>query len=345
MKSMRKKTLILDMMGADKGPDELIAGVKLFLARNPGEYHLVAVGKQEELQLLKGIADIIDARDVVPMEAGARDVLRLKDSSMLKAIDLYDSLNADAMISCGGTGAYLTLATLKLKLIPGVERAALIVPMPNAIGKITNVLDIGASNENTAEHLVQFAEMGRLFNQAVYGNKEPRVYVMANGTEDKKGSPESKKALEILKARNFPGLKGNIEGRESLSGIADVIVTDGFTGNVYLKTTEGVFKIMSNEIKKIFKRNFFSKLGYLLSKKGVKTMQHRWDYRTTGGSMLLGLNGVIVKAHGSSDALAFSYAIEVGKKLAEANIVDAMKKGFSHADPTKSIESTPNPTS
>jgi glycerol-3-phosphate acyltransferase PlsX len=340
-----KRTIILDMMGADKGPEELIVGVKLFLARNPGDYRLVAVGKQEELQLLKGIADIIDARDIVPMEAGARDVLRLKDSSMLKAIDLYSSLKADAMISCGGTGAYLTLTTLKLKLIPGVERAALIVPMPNAIGKITNVLDIGASNENTAEHLVQFAEMGRLFNQAVYGNKEPRVYVMANGTEDKKGSPESKKALEILQARNFPGLKGNIEGRESLSGIADVIVTDGFTGNVYLKTTEGVFKIMSNEIKKIFKRNFFSKLGYLLSKKGVKSMQHRWDYRTTGGSMLLGLNGVIVKAHGSSDALAFSYAIEVGKKLAEANIVDAMKKGFSHADSTKSLESTPNPTS
>jgi glycerol-3-phosphate acyltransferase PlsX len=340
-----KRTIILDMMAADKGAPELVEGVKLFLARNPGDYRLIAVGKQEELQGLKGIAEIVDARDVVPMEAGARDVLRMKDSSMMKAIDLYETLKADAMISCGGTGAYLSAATLKLKLITGVERAALIVPMPNAIGKITNVLDIGASNENSAEHLVQFAEMGRLFNQAVYGNKVPRVYVLANGTEDKKGSPESKKALEMLKAMNFPGLQGNIEGRESLSGIADVIVTDGFTGNVYLKTTEGVFKLMSNEIKKIFKRNIFSMLGYLFAKKGVKLMQHRWDYRTTGGSMLLGLNGVIVKAHGSSDRLAFSYAMEVGKKLAEANIVETMKKGFANATGSTTTGSTSTPTS
>ena len=340
-----KQTLILDMMGADKGAVELSEGVKLFLLRNPGTYRLVAVGKKEELTSLIGIAEIVDARDVVPMEAGARDVLRMKQSSMMVAIDLYESLKADAMISCGGTGAYLSAATLKLRLVPGIERAALIVPMPNAIGKITNVLDIGASNENSAEQLVQFAEMGRLFNQAVYGNIEPRVYMLANGTEDKKGSPESKKAFDILTQRKFPGFKGNIEGRESLNGEADVIITDGFTGNVYLKTTEGVFKIMSNEIKKVFKRNFLSKIAYLFAKKGVVQMRHRWDYRTTGGSMLLGLNGVIVKAHGSSDRLAFSYAIEVGKKLVEAKIVETMKKGFSHATSTTTVGTTANPTS
>jgi phosphate acyltransferase len=342
---MTKRTIILDMMGADKGPQVLAEGVQLFLSRNPGDYRLVAVGKQEELQSLQGIAEIVDARDIVPMEAGARDVIRMKDSSMMKAIDLYETLQADAIISCGGTGAYLSAATLKLKLIPGVERAALIVPMPNAVGKITNVLDIGASNENSAEHLVQFAEMGRLFNQAVYGNQEPRVYMLSNGTEDKKGSPEGKKAFEMLVAKNFPGFKGNIEGRDSLNGHADVIVTDGFTGNVYLKSTEGVFKLMSNEIKKIFKRNIFSMLGYLFAKKGVSQMRHRWDYRSTGGSMLLGLNGVVVKAHGSSDAVAFSYAIEVGKKLAEANIIDTMKKGFAHVTSQSTIGSTSNQTS
>jgi phosphate acyltransferase len=340
-----KQTIILDMMGADKGPAELVEGVKLFLARNPGEYRIVAVGKQEELQGLKGLAELVDAREIVPMEAGARDVLRLKDSSMMKAIDLYESLHADALISCGGTGAYLSAATLKLKLIPGIERAALIVPMPNAIGKITNVLDIGASNENSAEHLVQFAEMGRLFNQAVYGNQEPRVYMLSNGTEDKKGSPEGKKAFEMLVAKNFPGFKGNIEGRETLNGDADVIVTDGFTGNIYLKSTEGIFKIMSNEIKKFFKRNLFSKLAYLLAKQGVEQMKHRWDYRTTGGSMLLGLNGVVVKGHGSSDALAFSYAIEMGKKLASANIIESMKKGFAHATSSTIVGTTSHSSS
>jgi glycerol-3-phosphate acyltransferase PlsX len=324
------KTIILDMMAADKGAKELSDGVKLFLSRNPGKVRLIAVGKQEELQTLVGITEIIDARDVVPMEAGARDVIRMKDSSMMKAIDLYAEQKADAIISCGGTGAYLSAATLKLKLIEGVERAALIVPMPNAMGRITNVLDIGASNENSPEHLVQFAEMGRLFNTAVYGNKVPKVYMLANGTEDKKGSPASKIALKMLQEQNFPGLMGNIEGREALSGIADVIVTDGFTGNVFLKTTEGVFKIMSEEIKKIFKRNIFSKIGYLFAKKGVAAMKAVWDYRVTGGSMLLGLNGVVVKAHGSSDALAFSYAIEVGLKLADANIVETIRQGIKH---------------
>lgn len=325
------KTIILDMGGADLGTQELVAGVFLFLKRNPQPIKLVAVGDASLLAGLKDVAQIVNAKGVVPMEAGARDVLRMKDSSMMVAIDLYETLKADAIISCGGTGAYLSAATLKLKLIPGVERAALIVPMPNVKGKITNVLDIGASNENSPEHLVQFAEMGRLFNIAVYGNAEPRVYMLANGTEDKKGSPASKKAFELLKARNFPGLIGNIEGREALSGIADVIVTDGFTGNVFLKTTEGVFKIMSNEIKKIFKRNILSKIGYLFSKKGVDAMKSVWDYRVTGGSMLLGLNGVVVKAHGSSDALAFSYAIQVGFKLANANIVETIEKGLHHA--------------
>lgn len=341
---MKKQTIILDMMGADKGTKELVLGVKLFQQRNPGEYAFIAVGKKEELIDLEGLAEIVDARDVVPMEAGPRDVLRLKDSSMMKAVDLYMSRQADAIISCGGTGAYLSAATLKLKLIPGVERAALIVPMPNAVGKITNVLDIGASNENTAEHLVQFAEMGRLFNQAVYGNQEPRVYMMSNGTEDKKGSPEGKKAFDMLVAKKFPGFKGNIEGRESLNGEADVIVTDGFTGNVYLKTTEGVFKIMSGEIKKIFMLNIFSKLAYLFARKGVARMKHRWDYRTTGGSMLLGLNGVVVKAHGSSDALAFSYAIEVGTKLVSADIVKKMTKGFSDGINQPASQSTSPPT-
>jgi glycerol-3-phosphate acyltransferase PlsX len=327
------KTIILDMGGADKGTAELIQGVLLFLKRNPQSAKLIAVGDIDQMGALSSVAELVDAKGVVPMEAGARDVLRMKDSSMMVAIDLYQQRKADAIVSCGGTGAYLSAATLKLKLIDGVERAALIVPMPNAMGRITNVLDIGASNENNAEHLVQFAHMGRLFNTAVYGNKEPKVYVLANGTEDKKGSPVSKEALALLQAQKFPGLVGNIEGREALSGIADVIVTDGFTGNVFLKTTEGVFKIMTNEIKKIFKRNIFSKIGYIFAKKGVDDMKAIWDYRVTGGSMLLGLNGVVVKAHGSSDALAFSYAIQVGLKLANADIVDKIAKGFTYERP------------
>lgn len=322
------KTIIIDMMGADRGVAITIEGIKLFNQRNPG-HRLICVGRTQEFQTLKETCELIEAQDIVPMEAGALDVLRLKNSSMLIGIDTMLTRKADAIVSAGSTGGFLSAATLKCKLVEGVERAALLSPFPTAVkGKQVIVLDIGANNENTPEQIVQFAKMGRIFSQKIYGIPEPKIYLLSNGTEEKKGSPELKKAHEILSAMKLPGFMGNAEGKDALDGHVDVLVSGGFAGNVFLKSSEGAFKMMNQFIKQAFKKNLFTMLGYLFVKKGFNDIRDTMDYRKFGGAQLLGLNNVVVKAHGSSDALAFSYAIEVALKMATAQVPNLIREGL-----------------
>ena len=325
--------IVVDMMGGDLGSAATVEGVLAFL-KDHQDVEITAVGKIEELSLLEGKATLVDARDVLPMEAGVMDAIRAKGASMAIAIDKVLALNADALVSSGSTGAYLGSTSIRLKKLPGVLRPALISPFPTKnLGQQVVILDIGASNENSAQELAQFALMGKLFSQAVLEVKEPRVYLLSNGTEPEKGSPESKEAYQIL-AGNFPGFMGNIEGRDALNGTADVVVTDGFTGNVFLKSTEGLAKMMSGFIKDAFKRNIFSKIGYLLSKKGFKRMSAAMNYKNYGGAMFLGLSKVAVKAHGSSDGLAFMHALRVAYRLAKANVPSLIEKGIKENAPT-----------
>ena len=326
VKSMVK--LVIDMMGSDGGSKIAIDGVLLFLKENE-KVELFCVGDEIELSPLKDNprVHIIPSKTIIPMEAGAMEALRMKDSSMIIAIDTFLKQNADGIVSAGGTGAYLSSTTIKLKKIEGISRPALISPFPTKIkGKQVVILDIGASNENSALELVQFALMGRLYSQNVLGIKEPSIYLLSNGTEEGKGSPVVKETYELLK--NNPYFKGNIEGRDALSGKADVIVCDGFTGNIFLKTCEGVAKMMSGMMKDAFKRNLFSKIGYLFAKKGFDEMKTTMDYKSTGGAMLLGINGVVVKAHGSSDGFAFKCAIKVAYKLSINHVTDKIKEGL-----------------
>jgi phosphate acyltransferase len=322
------KTLVVDMMGSDHGSKATAEGVLLFLKRHP-DVKMIAVGKIEELKLLEGKCELIDARDVVPMEAGAMEVMRMRNSSMMVAINTLLERQADALVGAGSTGAFLSAATLKIKLIEGVERAALVSPFPTAIkGKKVTILDIGANNENTPSQLVQFAKMGRIYTQQVMKIAEPKVYLLSNGAEDKKGSPEVKEANHLLRDMSFPGFSGNVEARDALNGAADVIVTGGFAGNVFLKGTEGIAVMMNAMIKHAFKRTIFAKLGYLLAKKGFQEMKATMDYKTTGGAMLLGVNSVVVKGHGSSDGFSFSYALEVAYKMAEGNVIGLIREGM-----------------
>lgn len=322
------KTMVVDMMGSDLGTQETVPGVLQFLEKHP-DVQIIAVGKKEELTALEGKCEIIDARDVVPMDVAAMDVLRMRQSSMVIALNTMLERKADAIVSAGSTGGFLTAATIKLRLIPGVMRAALVSPFPTAIpGKMTTVLDIGASNENTADQLAQFAVMGSIYAEKVLQVKEPKIYLLSNGTEEEKGAPEVKEAHQILKNRQMPGFMGNIEGRDALNGKADVVVTGGYAGNIFLKTAEGVFVLMGDLLKKAFKKNCFTKIGYLFSRKGIKEMKSTFNYKSTGGAMLLGVNGVVVKAHGSSDAYCFSCAMDVAYRMAEANIVELMKEGL-----------------
>ncbi len=320
--------LAVDTLGGDLGSPVIVKAIKSFLSKH-NDVEIIAFGKKEELAELEGIATIVDAPEVVPMEAGALEVLRMKNSSMLNAVKQMKENGYDGVVSCGSTGAFLSSATITLKLIPGIKRAALVAPFPTKIkGKKVIILDIGASNENSGEELYQFAKMGRLYYQGVYGVEEPKTYILSNGLEEGKGSPSGKEAYKMLKENSFPGFKGNVEARYALSGEADVIVTDGYSGNVFLKSTEGTAKIFSSLLKDAFKKNLWSKLGYLHVRSGIKNMTEIFDYKNTGGAMLLGVNGVVVKAHGSSDEIAFESALDVAYKMNKSGVVNKIKEAI-----------------
>ena len=320
--------IAVDAMGGDNGSKPIIEAVKEFLKDNK-DVEIVLFGKEEELQEVSSLCRIVNAPDIVPMEAGALEVLRMKNSSMCKAISTMKEENFDAVVSAGSTGGFLSAATLILKMIPGVKRAALVSPFPTKIkGKKVVMLDVGANNENSAEELYQFATMGKAYYQALFNEKEPKTYLLSNGVEAHKGSPLVKETHALLQSNNFPGFMGNIEARDVLNGEADLVVTDGFSGNVLLKGMEGVAKLMGGMIKDSFKKNLWTKLGYLHVRGGMKNMSETMDYKSTGGAMLLGINGVVVKAHGNSDAYSFKSALKVAKSMVDFDMVNKIKESL-----------------
>ena len=320
--------IAVDAMGGDNGSPVIIEAIKEFLKDYP-DVEVVVFGKKDELNELSSLCRIEDAPDIVPMEAGALEVIRMKNSSMCKAINTMKEEHFDAVVSAGSTGGFLSAATLILKMIPGVKRAALVTAFPTKIkGKKVVVLDVGANNENSAEELVQFAHMGKAYHQALFDNKEPKTYLLSNGTEAHKGSPIVKEAHSLLRSDNFEGFSGNMEARDVLNGDADILVADGFSGNVLLKGMEGIAKMMSSMIKTNFKKNLWTKLGYLHVRSGFKNMSETMDYKSTGGAMLLGINGVVVKAHGNSDAYSFKSALKVAKQMVDFDIVNRIKENL-----------------
>ncbi len=320
--------IVVDAMGGDNGSGIVVQAVKDFLKENKN-VEIAVVGRQDELKDLDGICRVVHADDVIPMEAGALEAMRMKNSSMMVAIRLMKDEGFDGIVSCGSTGGFLSASAIVLKMIEGVKRAALVAPFPTQIkGKKVVILDIGANNENSSEELLQFGKMGRLYSQAVYGVEQPNVYLLSNGTESEKGSPVVKKAHQLFVETNFPGFMGNVEARNVLNGLADVVVCDGFSGNVFLKGCEGLAKFFSKSIKDIFKKNLWTKLGYLHVRKGVKEFSQVMDYKSTGGAMLLGVNGAVVKAHGNSDPYSFKCALNVCLKLIEGHVVEKIKEGM-----------------
>ena len=322
--------IAVDAMGGDNGSQAVVEAIKQFKKENQ-DVEIVVFGKEEELFELSSIARIVNAPDVVPMEAGALEVLRMKNSSMCKAINAMKEEGFDAVVSAGSTGGFLSATTLILKTIPGVKRSALVTAFPTKVrGKKVVVLDVGANNENSAEELVQFAYMGKAYQQAIYKTENPKTYLLSNGTEAHKGSPIVKEAHKLLKENNFEGFMGNMEARDVLNGDADILVADGFSGNVLLKGMEGIAKIFSGYIKGAFKKNLWTKIGYLHVKKGFDNLSATMDYKSTGGAMLLGVNGVAIKAHGNSDAYSFKSALRIAKELVSYDVVNKIKESLSH---------------
>ena len=323
--------IAVDAMGGDNGSAPVVEAIKEFKKLYPKD-EIIVFGKREELSELSSICRIVDAPEIVPMAAGALEVIRMKNSSMCKAINAMKEEGLDAIVSCGSTGGFLSAATIVLKMIPGVKRAALVTAFPTKVkGKKVVVLDVGANNENSAEELVQFAYMGKAYHQALFNSQKPRTYLLSNGSESHKGSPLVKETYELLFSHNFEGFKGNMEARDVLTGEADILVADGFSGNVLLKGMEGVAKMMGGMIKDNFKKNLWTKLGYLHVKKGFQNMSETMDYKSVGGAMLVGINGVVIKAHGNSDAYSFKNAMKVAHQMVENNVVNKIKESLENA--------------
>ena len=313
--------IILDAMGGDNAPQAPVMGAlqaaKDFDAQiilvGRGE-EILAVMKQNGIDTLPDGVEIAHADDVVDMHDDPGSVIhKRKTSSMVVGLKLLADGKGDAFVSAGSTGALLTGATLLVKRVKGIRRAAMGPAMPNKAGGKTVILDCGANAECTPEFLLQFGLVGSLHAKKSLGISEPKVGLLNIGTEDSKGTPLQKEAYGLLKAAGEKGLLhfvGNVEARDVLLGAVDVVVCDGFAGNVLLKSIEGTAMFMGSLMKhKIFKRNFLSKIGYLFCKPGVDEVVKMMDYREIGGTQFLGIRKPVIKAHGSSDARAFRNAV------------------------------------
>ena len=320
--------IVIDMMGGDNGLEATISATNSFLSLH-NDVELFLIGDETKLESFKSNpkCKIVNSETILAMDVDPMTALKDKKSSLMVAISTYLDNKCDALISAGSTGALLAASVFKIKRIPGIIRPCLITSFPTIKkDKKFVVCDLGANIENTKEELNQFAIMGSLYYSIRYNENNPSVYLLSNGTEEEKGSPLNKEVYPLLKENKRINFKGNIEARDPLFGDIDVLVTDGYSGNIFLKSVEGTAKVMSNMIKESFKRNIFSKIGYLLSKKGFDDIKVKMDYKNVGGAMLIGVNGVVIKAHGSSDLQSFLSALNNAYTLVKEDIVEKIKK-------------------
>ena len=331
--------IILDAMGGDHAPEAPVMGAIQAAKAYHAQITLVGRG-QEILDILKknGISDLPDgiqvanADDVVDMhDDPAEAVRKKKNSSMMVGLRMLSEGQGDAFVSAGSTGALLSGATLIVKRVKGVRRAAMGPAMPNKAGGKTIILDCGANAECTPEFLLQFGLIGSLYAKKYLGVADPKIGLLNIGTEDTKGTPLQKEAYALLKDAGDRGILnfiGNVEARDVPLGAVDVVVCDGFAGNVLLKSIEGTAMFMGSLVKKIFKKNLFTGLGYLFCKSGVNDLKKMLDYREIGGTPFLGIKKPVIKAHGSSDALAFCNAVKQAMDAAASDISQELEQGL-----------------
>ena len=310
-----QSTISLDAMSGDLGAEVVVRAAAASLEKHTG-LELVLVGDREELSgLVTRIVGneprlrVVHATEVVSMTDAPKDaVRRKKDSSMRVAIDLVKSGEAHACVSAGNTGALMATAKFVLKMLPGIERPAILGELP-AIGGSLHMLDLGANTLGTAEQLFQFAVMGSIVASDIMDVDQPRIALLNIGAEVTKGHDTVKDAAALLNASSL-NYVGFIEGSELFSGKADVVVTDGFTGNVALKTMEGTVGLVRHYVQRGFTRNWISKLQALLAQTVLTRIGRQTDPRNYNGATLVGLNGIVIKSHGSADSYAFQHAID-----------------------------------
>lgn len=334
----------LDAMGGDHAPAVNIGGAIDALRYYPKLQHLYLVGDESQLKiecarqgldLGNGRVSIVHAEEVIGMsEPGAKSVRRKKQSSINIAMEMVKEGRADAFVSAGNTGAAVASATLKLRTLPGVDRAGIATAIPNEHG-LCHILDAGANPEAKPEHLVAYAVMGTAYARNVLGVKNPKVGLMSNGEEDEKGTTFTKETFKLLK--ETPGIEfvGNVEGRDLFETELDVVLCDGFVGNVMLKTVEATAKAVSKWLKAEIKGNPLRLCGAMLAKGAFKALKEKGNYETYGGSPLLGVNGVVIIAHGSSSALAIRNAVRVAMETVAVKVNARIEEAMAHLATTE----------
>ncbi len=328
--------IIVDAMSGDNAPEEIVKGA--VRAKKELGLEIVLVGQKEKVEeCLKNEGEndieIVDAREIVTMEDDPATACRQKkDSSMAVALKMLHEEQGDAVVSAGSTGALLTGATLTVKRIKGIRRAALAPVLPAGEHGVM-LIDCGANVECTPEYLMQFAYMGSFYAKKIMGCENPRVGLLNIGTEETKGGELQHQTYALLKKADEEGrinFAGNAEGTGVFSGNYDVIVSDGYTGNVLLKTTEGVIKFMMKQLKGIFYKNLKNKLAAAVLKADLGVMKKSLDVNEVGGTALLGISKPVIKAHGSSNAASIFSAIRQAKNFAESGMIQDIQDNIEY---------------
>ncbi len=336
--------IAVDAFGGDNAPDEIVKG-SVRAAQNLN-CDIILVGdeailqqKLQEIGYCGNRITIHHATEVIGGEESPVEAIRHKrDSSMMVALKLCKNKEADAVVSAGNTGAYFAGAFRVLGRIKGIRRPALTAFMPTVNQTKSVMMDVGANADCKPEHLAQFAQMGSLYAEKILNIENPKVYLVNIGTEEHKGNELSQKAHELLKANSNIHFCGNIESRELTTGFADVIVCDGFTGNVIIKAIEGTSSALFGLLKKSFLKSVTTKLAALMMKPHIKSLKSMLDYSEYGGVPLLGIDGVVIKAHGSSNAKAFENAIKSAHVFAETGLNDELRMLYAQSTETEKSE-------
>ncbi len=324
--------IAIDTMSGDNGLEAVVPAALMFLKEH-NDTVLTLVGDEPQLkaelekhkQSTNERLFIQHASQVVTMDEAPAAALRgKKDSSMRVAINLVKSGDADAAVSAGNTGALMATGRFVLRMLPGIDRPAICTAIP-AVNGHTYMLDLGANIDSSAEHLYQFAVMGSELVSAIDGQPKPKVGLLNIGQEDIKGNEQVKAAHERLQNGEFNYI-GFVEGDDIFHGDVDVIVCDGFVGNVALKTTEGLAKMLSQELKKGYKKSIFTKLAALVSYPVLKAFSRRFDHRRYNGASFLGLKGIVIKSHGGADSVAFANAIGIARKAVMEKVPSRIEK-------------------
>jgi glycerol-3-phosphate acyltransferase PlsX len=322
--------IAIDAMGGDFGPEPIIEGV--IQALDEKNFLPILVGDKEQIlhhlpQYYLEQVEIVEASDVISMSDSATQALKRKESSIYKAVELVREKEADAVVSAGHSGATMALATLIIGRLPHISKPALATIMPS-LSPVANtlLLDVGAVTDCTPKNLYEFAIMGEVYAQKVLGLRTPSVGLLANGEEDSKGNALTKEAFKLMKD-GVPGFKGNVEGSDIFNGSVDVVVCDGYTGNIALKASEGVASTIFALMKTQIRKSIPAKIGALLMKKKVFTkLKNKVDYAEYGGAPLLGVDGCAIISHGKSNAKAIKNAIFQAIAYSDSGVNSAIEE-------------------